>query len=602
MISSMRSEKRFLISTSLKQTWVDDQPILFLGKWCCLYSDRDNWGSADYKVLPYHWDDRDKLSVDFEYLTQLYESLLRRLVKQLNQLHKVAYSVRYWRIRVGPWLMYFLHMLFDRWESVRLASIVYEISGTVKLLYDGQDDRQFVPNDMSDFANFFQDDAWNQYIYTEIIGATTSIPLIVKTIHTTEKKSINQPPLTNDLLSCAKSVCSRVLQYFIKAEDFFFVDTYLPTVKAMALQLSFGQTPQLIKSIQPSVAELDKHQRCWSLLETEETENAFERFAMSLIPKQLPKIYLEGYAQLNRQVAELRWPKSPRLIFTANALWHDDAVMAYAAEKIERGSLLLYGQHGGGYGTAKFHAAEEHEIRIANRYLTMGWGRQSNPKIRPIGVFNFAKQVSGPFHVKRRLLLITMNPPRFSFRLCSESARNVEEYQENLFELVQAMSSSIQHAILVRLSRTETGRDQPKQWLDRIPKISVDLGYVPINQLMSESRLIISTYNQTTILETLAYGIPSILFCHLAQTPIRDSAIPFYKELKRVGILHDTPQSAASHINKVWDNIDLWWSSDDVQNVVCAFVQNYCRRNRKINTEIRIVIKDMLQDRNATAI
>ena len=86
------------------------------------------------------------------------------------------------------------------------------------------------------------------------------------------------------------------------------------------------------------------------------------------------------------------------------------------------------------------------------------------------------------------------------------------------------------------------------------------------------------TYNQTGVLETLALGIPTVLFCDLKVSPLRDAAIPYYSELKRIGIFHDTPESASAHVNAIWDNVDAWWSRDDVREVRSKFTRQYCHR------------------------
>ena len=72
----MSKEKRFLITTALEVTWVEDQPILFLGEWCRLYSRKQRWSKMNALVQAYHWDDREKLFSDYIYLNSLYERLL----------------------------------------------------------------------------------------------------------------------------------------------------------------------------------------------------------------------------------------------------------------------------------------------------------------------------------------------------------------------------------------------------------------------------------------------------------------------------------------------------------------------------------------------
>ena len=43
--------------------------------------------------------------------------------------------------------------------------------------------------------------------------------------------------------------------------------------------------------------------------------------------------------------------------------------------------------------------------------------------------------------------------------------------------------------------------------------------------------------------------------------------VPFFDELKRVGIFHAMPQSAAQQVVNIWDDIVKWWYGSDLQSV-----------------------------------
>ena len=109
-----------LITTADERTWPkgEGESVLFLGEWCKRYSRKKKWEKLNSIVAPYHWDDRKMLSKDYQYLLKLHEDLLIDLSCKLNQIHSVEHSLRYWRILIGPWLGYFVQMLFDRWSML----------------------------------------------------------------------------------------------------------------------------------------------------------------------------------------------------------------------------------------------------------------------------------------------------------------------------------------------------------------------------------------------------------------------------------------------------------------------------------------------------
>jgi putative transferase (TIGR04331 family) len=586
----VKKEARFLITTALEETWVENQPVLFLGEWCRLYPRKSRWSGMDAALLPYHWDDRDKLYSDYNYLNTLYRRVLSELASKLNRIHNVEHSLRYWRILVGPWLAYFIHALLDRWLSIESAINIYEISGTIVLTGN---EEHLVPNDMYDFVELVVSDEWNHKIYAEILLQFDTASVIVKNIGQ-RCRTPNSWKAKASSRNKALRIYSGIAKRLVQDRDAFLMGTYLTKLDEARLQLRLGQIPPFWQSIEPDQITLDNQQRNWKL--PGHGNSDFENFLLAMLPKQIPLVYLEGYHPLVEQIYKLPWPKSPKLIYTSNVLWHDTISMAYAAEKAEQGTPIVYGQHGGGYRTARFHFAEEHEIEIADRYLTWGWTDIVSRKISPVGVTKIGDRSRTPGTSKDVLLLVTMNSFRYSYRLCAESAINYQNYINRVFSFVVTISDVVIHKLLVRLSLAETGVYQSMQWRDRFPNIELELGGANIYELLQEARIVVQTYNQTGFLESLALGIPTVLFCDLKVTPLRQTAIPYYDELRRVGIFHDGPESAASHVNAIWDDVDAWWTSTEVQDVVAHFTRQYCHRPDNILNRVETALREAIAD------
>ena len=113
-----RNLKNILVTTPIESTWGKDEKIIFLGEWCKKFSRRHVLLNRHHSTLDYHWRDRVKLDKDHAYLFNLYEKVLRKLSRSLNSFHSTNHSLRYWRIIVGPWLLNYLSVLFDRFSSI----------------------------------------------------------------------------------------------------------------------------------------------------------------------------------------------------------------------------------------------------------------------------------------------------------------------------------------------------------------------------------------------------------------------------------------------------------------------------------------------------
>ena len=566
--------KRFLITTALEETWHNDEPVLFLGEWCCSFSRKDRWSRMDAEMLSYHWDDRAKLFADYQYLQNFYERLLKDLTAQLNEIHSVDHSLRYWRILLGPWLGSFVQILFDRWTSIQQAVSQFDLSETVVLT--GYEEC-LVPNDMVGFINLYSGEDWNHHIYASILQSFTAVPCIRKPLQDIEVTQHSPPEKTlkgqvkRVLLNCY----SRFASTLCRNQDAFLLSTRLLRRDEIRLQKHLGQVPQIWCSPPPYQVAVDRSQRKWVC--RGESLSLFEYCSRALIPQHIPSTYLEGYGELVKQIGGLSWPKQPKVIWTSNAYNADDVFKAWAAEKVEEGSPLVIGQHGGHYGVGQWSFFEDHEIAISDTFLSWGWSETSQPKVKPVGQF----QKRQPLHVchadKSGALLVTCALPKFSYWMYSVFvSRQYLDYFSDQCAFVSALPSSIRNKLTVRLFPHDFGWEQFSRWRHSFSDLRIDKGHSNINELIRNSRIYISSYNATTFLESFTLDVPTVIFWNPAHWELRESAIPFFDELKCVGIFHDTPESAALHVAAIWSSVDSWWYCPSVREVLNRFKARYC--------------------------
>ncbi len=585
--------KRFLVTTALEETWRDDEPVLFLGEWCRLYSRKDRWSKMDAEVLPYHWDDRAKLYADYQYLREFYERLLVDLSSQLNQIHSVDHSLRYWRILIGPWLGCFTQMLFDRWTSIQSANSQYDLSGTIVLT--GKEEL-LVPQDMPSFTSLALGDEWSHHLYSAILQQFTKVPCAEVSRENKENISIEVPVRIwkRNIKLALFSLYSRVANRLTRDQDAFFMSTYLNLYDELKLCQRFRQIPQFWRFVPTLRVAVDKNQRQWVV--GSEIKSEFEICARQMIPQQIPTAYLEGYRQLLQQVAARPWPKAPKLIWTSNAHFGSDVFKAWAAEKIECGSPLLIGQHGGGYGVGRWCFYEDHEVAVSDCYLSWGWSDPGRPKIKPVGFLKRKQPLEFCRADQPGILLVTGVVNRYSYLLFSGLiSRQQIDYFNDQYAFVECLPANIRKELTVRLYPHDFDWDQSTRWKDSFPGIRLNQGKSNMNDLMRQSRLCISTYNATTFLEWFSMNVPTVIFWNPNHWELRDSAIPYFEDLKSVGIFHETPESAARHVTAIWDDVDAWWASPAVQKVLECFKKQYCDMNNmlsRLETTLRSVVDE----------
>ena len=237
---------------------------------------------------------------------------------------------------------------------------------------------------------------------------------------------------------------------------------------------------------------------------------------------------------------------------------------------------MVIGQHGGHFGMALWSFSEEHQIAIADRFLTWGWDDPEQDKITPVGNFkNFGRKIVADN--TGNALLVEMTMPQTSYHMYSVpvAAGQWQEYFADQCRFVQALPLALRDQVLVRFNSNDYGHAQKQRWQGRFPNIQFETGVLPMISLIRKARLYISTYNATTYLESMSLNFPTIMFWNPKHWELRDSAIPYFELLKSVGIFHETPESAARQMVVVWDDVAAWWESDAVQLVRSEFCKRY---------------------------
>ena len=584
---------RTLITTADECTWPEDktQPVLFLGEWCRRYSRKDVWQQLDAEVTEYHWDDREKLFEDYQYLQELYEKLLAELTDKLNSIHSVDHSPRYWRILIGLWLGYFIQILFDRWFMLKQAIEQTEIKGCYLI------DRapiSVVSNDMAHFTELFVGDDWNEAVYGQLLELCWGDEIDIEKVPTQSIEKKYAKNANQRVKITLKGFAERLIPYFNKLfpenDGYFFISSYLPFKTNLKLQMRLGQFPKLWRSQSVPVTHADIRKRQWCLTSPEYKNNSFEAIVRQLIPLHLPTAYLEGYERLKTAADQLNWPKKPKCIFTSNAYSSDDLFKVWVAVKTESGTALVIGQHGGHFGMNPFAFHEEHQIEIADKWISWGWSDKSRPRITPICNFRDSERTV-EYDPNGGALMVEMCIPRYSYHLYAiPVSRQWLDYLEDQRIFLKTLPLELRKQVLLRLYSNDYGWDQIARWKDEMPEVQIDSGHHKIHKLIKKNRLYISTYNATTYLESLSWNIPTIIFWNPNHWELKEELNPYFELLKSVGIFHENPESAAEQMIKVWSDVASWWDSKEVQNARNIFCEKYSRVPKDTVSELQMKV------------
>ena len=537
-------------------------------------------------VAPYHWSVRRKVESDKVYLWELHERLLVELTTKLNEIHGVEHGIRYWRILIGPWLGYFTQTLFDRWEQIQSAISSFDVSETAVLrgLVDAR-----CASDMADYLGLGNSWQWNHYLSAEILTGYFDVGVRSVDRSGSEPGSTTEdqdPPLAP--VHRAAIWGSNMLRLFSRSSEFVVTNACLQSVKTeMVLQRRLGQLP-ILTTVKPvDKRPFDASKREWVLDTGGSVQTGFEQCLRSLIPRFIPVSHLEGYRSLARQAEDLPWPSQPAAIFTSASHFFDDVFKAWCAERVEQGSPLVIGQHGGHVGVG-WSFNHDHQLAIADTFLSWGWSDPDEPRVRRLGMMKDPVLDESSRSQASRVVLVMGNETTQVASLSSSAlSSQFLDYMGDQARFIEALDRRVRQVLLIRLSRYDRDWCFGNRLADQFPDVELDDGFRPVLDLLGDARLYVATNNGTTFLESMFLDVPTVMFWDTDLWGLTSTARSSFDRLSAAGVFFEDPVRAAEHVSEIWDDVSSWWADPDVREAVEEFSFQFCRRSPDIVGDIR---------------
>ena len=270
-------------------------------------------------------------------------------------------------------------MLLNRVNTFKQCFKLYKISGTT--VYKHPVD--LASTDSTHINSACVDDSWNISLNTHIINfLKVDFPIQFLQDQNNQKSNlnINHISLKNNqtfkmrISNTFLNYYHRISRRFLKDNDAFIINSFLPQRMEIKLELALKQLPQIWKFQQRNI-DLQGIIKVSNKLLREKLTKKFtynsacdiENIVRSLLFKLLPICFLEGFKELKKIANQQPWPKSPKFIFTSNNFDTDEVFKLWTATKVESGFKYFVGQHGNNYGTEKTILIEQrclHQINL----------------------------------------------------------------------------------------------------------------------------------------------------------------------------------------------------------------------------------------------
>lgn len=565
----------FLATTALSEFWDKGQETLFLGPWCRREDRRPEWESLRGDLLPSPWDDPERYHRAAGYVEGVYERALERLAGTLNSAHGLRLSSRYWRILLGPWLMHYLHALYDRW--VHIEEALRSNPGLTTILLDPA--CYAVPASGRQFFRWILEDRYNLQLFSEIlVFRGGSYPTRRLAPEPGEGSTPHRGPrIAGAIREAGAAVPIALSRLLMGWGEVGIAHADIDSSSLWKLSLSTGLRAiplYMDRSENPDPAEplFDSRRKG---LASQEGGDDFEKLFAALLPRNLPTCCLEGFAAA-RAKAQAEARRTPPVLLSAYGWYFHEQFQFLAAETAERGGKLLAAQHGGGYGVYRLAPQEQHELKIADRFLAWGWGNGNGDRTENIPSPKLSR-LAGPRRPSAAVLFVATTNPRYFYRFYSSpQAAQLADYFRWQRRFLQALPETARSSLLFRCHPEDFGHKTRQRLSAGFPWLRWD-GNRPFRKAVSETDLVLIDHLGTSLLEAAAADLPLVAWWNPSHWAVREEAHPFFDRLLDAGILWHDPERAAAHAAAVWADPRAWWSRPEVQDARRRLVERFAR-------------------------
>jgi len=561
-----------LVTTTNKNLWMKSKKNILVGDWCLL----NNKNLKDYKYIiqPYHWHNLDKKKRDVRYISRVYKVISQQLANSLNKYHNLNLPLKYWESLFYPWLDFWIAMVFDRWETIKIIKKKNSNLSTNLIKFN---DKSFITNDGRSLIFSTKSSAWNNWIFFKIINYLGNIKVNVlkKSIYKNKNKQKTQK-------IGFFSIASWINKFFLFFNNKVIIhNVNLPIFTKLFLNFSLKQIK--INSIKEKIREFKISRQRFFINKKLKKKDKFVDFLLHLIPLQIPKIFLEGYSEINSLIERSNLEKKPKIVFTALDQYYNEYFKFYIAKKrVECGTKYVILQHGA--ADINLFNSLKNEIKISDRYLSLGH-HIKNKKVYPLFLPTVVnkKPIKKSFFAKG-LLVSVFDIPIYPFKLSSLpiGLAEIERYVLIIVNLLKMLPAEVVTNSKIKFRQIDSNSyvyKKLKYYLN-LHQINIEIYDNKKKVVYEESKnykLVIETINSTGFLESLNLNIPVILLTNKSMFNLKKNCKKDFDVLKKNNIINFSSKECSEFINKNYKNMNYWWNSKNVQKARLGICKKYAR-------------------------
>lgn len=491
------------------------------------------------------------------------------LYPQLNSIHGLKKSIRFWDIIIGPWIQAYILFYYREYRSVQYALK----KNVTKVMSSNYETYDFTSIDTTEAIGKFKDQMWLTMFRSRLVDQINRNIKKYK-VNFTQKQKIEKSNFTlKFFIKLFISKFYNKFNFFNKKDNFFIYDSYLPIKDEFFLNMHLGQVMNFFSKLglKLNIKKSESNKSIRDTLFKKKDEKKILKALKASIKQDIPTIYLEDFKIPVKLTESCNWPVKPKLIFTSNAFSGDELFKFYLAQKVENGSKYVVGQHGNNYIT---HTSADYTTEYRTSDFFLNWGKSTKKK--EIEFCNFiAKKI---FFKKKNKNILIINKTIGSNAVPYEQDYLRINYLISIEKFIKNLSKFTKYNIYLKLHNSHVVRNPSEEkYFKKIKKINLVASKGTIYKSIKKTKpqIIIFTYYSTGFLQLINSNTPCIFFdSGEMEIDLKEKFKSIFKLMERYNLYFRDLKKLESFLycNKI--DFDKWWMSKDIYNLRKYISQN----------------------------
>jgi putative transferase (TIGR04331 family) len=500
----------------------------------------------------------DQLELIYEQSTEWYLKVLPELTLALSSIHNEnGLSEKSWEMIVGWWLATILDIILVRRAEAASVRKKFPAAKVEPVEWTG------VLQSTGDLPSIYNDEDFNGWLHSFFL------------LNEVEYSEISSTGLRH-IGNLQKAQMHRSLSEFVNINDAVVVSSAIGRWDRIRIAVSTFKRPSLFESLTPQTFSMETQFRV--LLRSKmRSAPGFESVLADLLCRVMPISFLEAFSFFKTH-ALMQIPTKKKLFLgMAESTFDDSFKFACAFSKSTCGSVVIGQQHGGAYGTSKFHRGEFIEPRCCDKWLSFGWsGENITEGIRSRILSKFRREAK--YIGDGDILFVLSSYPRYTYYLSAlPQGPLVVPWIELTFQLADALSRQ-GHKVRFRIHNVDYGWELVAFARAKYPAIALEYSYERgMVQSVSSAKLVVTCANGTNMLELLSANIPTVAVLPSGFWPMKLGTKFIFDQLASAGVIHYDNESAMTQMQVMLADPLKWWKTGSVQAARRLFCEYFAR-------------------------